>query len=60
MGQLVDPATAPNIIAIQWMNEDHSQKAIAFYQKAGLTQKRNRAELAFEKIRKNGNAAFQN
>ena len=37
MGQLVDPATAPNNIAIPWMNEGHSQKAIAFYQKAGLT-----------------------
>lgn len=52
MGQLVDPATAPNNIAIPWMNEDHSQKAIAFYQKAGLTQKRNRAELAFRENKK--------
>ena len=34
-GKLVDPATAPNNIAIPWMNEDHSQKAMAFYQKAG-------------------------
>lgn len=52
MGQLVDPATAPNNIAIPWMNEDHSQKAMAFYQKAGLTQKRNRAELAFRENKK--------
>lgn len=52
MGQLVDPATAPNNIAIPWMNEDHSQKAMAFYQKAGLTKKGTGQNWHFEKIRK--------
>lgn len=35
-------------------------KAMAFYQKAGLTQKGTGQNWHFEKIRKNGNAAFQN
>ena len=40
MGQLVDPATAPNNIAIPWMNEDHSQKAMAFLSEGGVDPKK--------------------
>lgn len=52
MELLVDPATAPNNIAIPWMNEVHLEKAIALYQKASLTEKRNRAEQAFRENKK--------
>ncbi len=52
MGQLVDSTTAPNNIAIPLMNEVHLEKAIAFYQKAGLTDKRNKAEKAFQENKK--------
>ena len=41
--QLVDPAISPNNIAIPWMNEGHLEKAIAFYHKANLTEKKNKA-----------------
>lgn len=47
MEQLIDPTTAPNNIAIPLMNEVHLKKAIAFYQKASLTAKRNNVERAF-------------
>lgn len=49
---LVDPATDPNNIVIPWMNKAHLEKAIAFYQKAGLTKKRNSAEHAFRENKK--------
>lgn len=52
MGQLVDSATAPNNIAIPWMNEGHLEKAIVFYQKAGMAEKRNRAEQTFRENKK--------
>lgn len=52
MDMLIDPATAPNNIAIPWMNEGHLEKAIAFYHKANLTEKRNRAEQAFRENKK--------
>ena len=52
MDMLIDPATAPNNIAIPWMNECHLEKAIAFYHKANLTEKRNRAEQAFRENKK--------
>ena len=52
MDLLIDPATAPNNIAIPWMNEEHLEKAIAFYHKANLTEKRNRAEQAFRENKK--------
>lgn len=47
MGNLVDPTTTPNNIAIPWMNQSHLEKAIVFYQKAGMAEKRNRAEQTF-------------
>lgn len=40
MGKLVDPTTAPNNIAIPWMNQSHLEKAIVFYQKAGMAEKK--------------------
>ena len=49
---LVDLATDPNNIVIPWMNKAHLEKAIAFYQKAGLTKKRNSAEHAFRENKK--------
>lgn len=52
MDMLIDPATAPNNIAIPWMNEVHLEKAIALYQKASLTEKKNRAEQAFRENKK--------
>lgn len=53
MGQLVDPATEPNNIAIPLMNENHFEKALEFYQKAGLNEKRNKAEQKFRENKKN-------
>lgn len=47
MEQLKDPATDPKNIAIPLMNEGHLEKAMAFYQEAGLIEKRNKAEQAF-------------
>ena len=52
MMQLVDPATAPNNIAIPLMNEVHLEKAILFYQEASLTEKRNKAEQTFRENKK--------
>ena len=52
MEQLIDPATAPDNIAIPWMNESHLEKAIAFYNKANLTEKRNKAEQNFRENKK--------
>ena len=52
MEQLVDPTTEPNNIAIPLMNEVHLEKAIVFYQKASLTEKRNMAERAFRENKK--------
>lgn len=52
MGQLVDSTTAPNNIAIPWMNQSHLEKAIVFYQKAGMAEKRNRAEQTFRENKK--------
>lgn len=52
MGQLLDPAIAPNNIAIPLMNKVHLEKAIVFYQKANLTEKRNAAERAFRENKK--------
>lgn len=53
MGQLKDPATDPNNIAIPLMNESHLEKAMAFYQEAGVMDKRNKAEQAFRENKKN-------
>ena len=53
MAQLVDPATEPNNIAIPLMNENHLEKAMQFYQKAGLSEKRNKTEQKFRKNKKN-------
>lgn len=52
MTKVVDPATAPNNIAIPLMNDVHLEKAVVFYQKAGLTEKRNEAEQAFRDNKK--------
>lgn len=52
MGKLVDPITTPNNIAIPWMNQSHLEKAIVFYQKAGMAEKRNRAEQTFRENKK--------
>jgi len=52
MAQLNDPETAPNNIAIPLMNEVHLEKAMAFYQEAGLTEKRNRIERIFRENKK--------
>jgi len=52
MEQLKDPATEPNNIAIPLMNESHLEKAMAFYQEAGLIEKRNRAEQVFRENKK--------
>ena len=53
MALLVDPATEPNNIAIPLMNENHLEKAMEFYQKAGLSEKRNNAEQKFRENKKN-------
>ena len=53
MVQLVDPATEPKNIAIPIMNENHLEKAMEFYQKAGLSEKRNKAEQKFRENKKN-------
>ncbi len=52
MEQLKDPATDPKNIAIPLMNEGHLEKAMAFYQEAGLTEKRNKAEQVFRENKK--------
>lgn len=52
IGQLIDPAISPNNIAIPWMNEGHLEKAIAFYHKANLTEKKNKAEQTFRENKK--------
>ncbi len=52
MEQLKAPETDPNNIAIPLMNEGHLEKAMAFYQEAGLIKKRNKAEQAFRENKK--------
>ena len=52
MERLKDPSTEPNNIAIPHMNEVHLEKAMTFYQKAGLTKKRNAAEKAYRENKK--------
>lgn len=52
MEHLQDPTIAPNNIAIPHMNEVHLEKAMAFYQEAGLTKKRNAAEKAYRENKK--------
>lgn len=52
MDMFIDPATAPDNIAIPWMNEGHLEKAITFYHKANLTEKRSRAEQVFRENKK--------
>jgi hypothetical protein len=52
MEQLKDPVTDPNNIAIPLMNEGHLEKAMAFYQEAGLNEKRNKAEQSFRENKK--------
>lgn len=52
MEHLKDPATDPNNIAIPLMNECHLEKAMTFYQKGGLIEKRNKAELVFRENKK--------
>jgi hypothetical protein len=52
MERLKDPSTEPNNIAIPHMNEVHLEKAMAFYQEAGLNKKRNAAEKAFRENKK--------
>ena len=50
--QLVDPTISPNNIAIPWMNEGHLEKAIAFYHKVNLTEKKNKVEQVFRENKK--------
>lgn len=52
MERLKEPATDPNNIALPLMNEGLLEKAMAFYQEAGLTEKRNKAEQAFRENKK--------
>jgi len=52
MERLKDPSTEPNNIAIPHMNEVHLEKAMSFYQEAGLTKKRNAAEMAYRENKK--------
>lgn len=52
MEQLKDPATNPKNIAIPLINKGHLEKAMAFYQEAGLTEKRNKAEQVFRENNK--------
>ena len=52
MAQLKDPTTEPNNIAIPLMNEVHLENAMMYYQEAGLTVKRNKAERIFRKNKK--------
>lgn len=52
MEQLKDPSTDPKNIAIPHMNEVHLEKAMAFYQEAGLTKKRNAAEMSYRENKK--------
>lgn len=44
MEQLKDPVSDKNNIAIPHMNDSHLEKAMAFYEKAGSTKKRNNVE----------------
>ena len=52
MEQLTGPATNPRNIAIPHMNDSHLEKAMAFYQEAGATEKRNGAEKAYRENKK--------
>lgn len=52
MEKLTDPATNPRNIAIPHMNDGHLEKAMAFYQEAGATEKRNGAEKAYRENKK--------
>lgn len=52
MGQLTDPDTDPKNIALPHMNDSHLEKAMAFYQEAGLIEKRNAAEKAYRENKK--------
>ena len=50
--KLTDPATNPRNIAIPHMNDSHLEKAMAFYQEAGATEKRNGAEKMYRENKK--------
>lgn len=52
MEQLKDPISDKNNIAIPHMNDSHLEKAMAFYQKAGTTKKRNEAEKTYRENKK--------
>ena len=52
MEKVIDPAADKNNIAIPHMNDSHLEKAMAFYQKAGTTKKRNKAEKTYRENKK--------
>lgn len=52
MERLTDPNTDPNNIAIPHTNEGHLENAMAYYQEAGTTEKRNAAERAYRENKK--------
>lgn len=52
MERLEAPESNPKNIAIPHMNDGHLEKAMAYYQEAGLTEKRNVAEKAYRENKK--------
>lgn len=52
MEHLTDPDSDPKNIAIPHMNEAHLESAMAYYQEAGATEKRNEAEKAYRENKK--------
>lgn len=52
MERLTDPESNPKNIAIPHMNDGHLEKAMAYYQEAGLMEKRNVAEKAYRENKK--------
>lgn len=52
MERLIDPDTEPKNIAIPHTNDSHLEKAMAYYQEAGATDKRNEAERAYRENKK--------
>lgn len=52
MERLTDPESNPKNIAIPHMNDGHLEKAMAYYQEAGLMEKRNAAEKVYRENKK--------
>lgn len=52
MEKLTDPESNPKDIAIPHQNDGHLEKAMAYYQEAGLMEKRNAAEKAYRENKK--------